>query len=73
VCEEAAHDAGLPLHGSEIVVFIAGSDGHAGDKVVENEVVEDDYSWLPPHGVDDPGVGLWVVADVVDGNVGAPR
>ena len=71
--EQAADDTMTPLHRVEVAVPVAAADGHAGDEVVQDEVVEHDEPRRPPERVEDPTVRVGVVADVVDGEIGAAR
>ncbi len=73
VAEQPADDAALALHRVEVAVAVAAADREAGDEVVEDEVVQHDDAGRAPQRVDDPAVGVRVVADVVDAEVGAAR
>ena len=66
-------DAALALHRVEVAVAVPPTDGDAGDEVMQDEVVQDDCAGLSPHGVQDPAVGVGVVADVVNGEIGTAR
>ena len=52
-------------------VLFAAIAAHAGDEMVEDEVVQDDEPGRPTKCVEDPVVRLGVVADVVDGKIRA--
>ena len=77
--EQPPDDAVLALHRVQVPVAVPPADRHPGHEVVHHEVVEDDDARPPAEGVDDPGVGVGVVADVVERDVrvarraGAPR
>jgi hypothetical protein len=73
VGDQAADDAVRPLHRIEVAVPVPAADRHAGDEVVEDEVVKDDEPGRSSQRVEDPAVHLGVVADVVDGEVGPTR
>ena len=73
VRKEPADDAVLALHQVEVAVAVPASDRHPRDEVVEDEVVEDDDTGPLAQAVDDPGVRVGVVPDVVERDVGAPR
>ena len=66
-------DSVLALHRVEVAVAVAAADRHPGDEVVDDEVVQDDDARPPAQRVDDPGVSVGVVADVVERGVGAAR
>ena len=44
-----------------------------GDQMVQHELVQDDDAGSLPQRVDDPTVRVGVVADVVEGDIGARR
>ena len=67
--EQAAGDAEVALHRVEIGATVAAADRDPGDQVVEHELVQDDDAGPGAEGVDDPAVGLGVVADVVERDV----
>jgi hypothetical protein len=67
--EQPADHAVLTLHRVEVAVAVAAADRHAGDEMVEDEVVEHDEAGRPPEGVEDPAMGIRVVADMVNGEV----
>ena len=73
VPEQAADDAVLALHQVEVGVAVPPPDGHSGDEVVEDEVVEDDDTRPLAQRVDDPGMRVRVVPDVVERDIGAAR
>ena len=73
VAEEPSNDAVTPLHRVEVAVAVPATDRHTCDEVVEDEVVEHDEARHAPQGVEDPAVGVRIVADVVDGEVGSAR
>ena len=73
VREQPADDSVLALHRVEVAVAVATADRHPGDEVVDDEVVQDDDTRPPAQRVDDPGVSVGVVADVVERRVGAAR
>ena len=65
VRDQAAGDAGIALHRSEVTGPVLASDGQAGNEVVQHEVMQDDDSGVAAQGLDDPAVGFRIVADVV--------
>jgi hypothetical protein len=67
--EQASDDAVLALHRVEVAVPVPPADCHAGDEVVEHEVVEDDHARSAAECIDDPGVRVGVVPDVVERHV----
>ena len=67
--QEAARDAGVVFHRSEIAVTVLPADRQACDEVVKDEVVQDDDAGSTSQCVDDPTVRFWIVADVVERNV----
>ena len=71
VAEQPPDDAAFPLHRVEVAVPVAAADREAGDEVVEDEVVQHDDAGRAPQRLDDPAVGVRVVADVVDAEVRA--
>ena len=70
--EQASHDAGLALHRVEVADAVAAADGHAGDEVVHDELVQDDQAGLGAQRLEDPAVRLRAVADVEDAELGRP-
>ena len=72
VREQAADDAVLVLHRVEVGVSVATADGHPRHEVVKHEVVEDDDTGLSAERIDDPGVCIRVVSDVVERHVRSP-
>ena len=70
VAEQATGHARLPLQRGEVGVAVLAADGQAGDEMVEHELVQHDDARPPPQRVDDPAVGVRVVADVVERDVG---
>ena len=54
VREQAADDTVLELHRVEVAVAVAPADGHPGDEVVDDEVVQDDDARPAAQRVDDP-------------------
>ena len=73
VSEEAPDHAVLALEQVEVRVRVPAAEGHAGHEVMEHEVVEDDDTRRATQRVDDPPVRVWVVADVVEGDVRPAR
>ena len=73
VAEQAADDAVLAFHGVEVAVTVAPPHRHPRDEMVQHEVVQDDDSGPLAKPVDDPGVRVRVVADVVERDVGPTR
>ncbi len=73
VCEQPPDHAVLALHRVEVAVAVAPPDGQTGDEVVKDEIVEDDEARAAAQRIDDPGVRVGVVADVVEAQIGAPR
>src|SRR5438093_2856344 len=71
--EHPADGTCLALHRSEIALGVPAAERHAGDEMVDDEVVEDDEAGAPPQRLHDPAVGPGIVADVVEGDVGAFR
>jgi hypothetical protein len=54
-------------------VAVAAANGHARDEVVKDEVVKDDDARSLAERVDDPPMGVRVVPDVVERDVGPAR
>ena len=73
VCEQPSDDALLELHRVQVAVRPAAGDGHPGDEVVQNDVVQDDDARTLAERLDDPAVRVRVVADVVERDVAAAR
>ena len=73
VCDQTPEHARIALHCVEVAVPVPAPDRKPGDQVVQYEVVQDDDPAAPPQRGDDPAVGVGVVADVVERDVGAPR
>ena len=71
VAEQPPRHACLALHRGEIRVAVLAPDRQPRDEMVDDPVVEDDDTGLPPQGVDDPAVRVRVVADVVERHVRA--
>ncbi len=72
VREQAADDAVLVLHRVEVGVSVAPAHSHPRDEVVKHEVVEDDDTGISAKRIDDPGVCIRVVTDVVERHVRSP-
>jgi len=68
--QQAARNAGVAFHGSEIAVPVLPADRQSCDQMVEDEVVQDDHSRPASQRVDDPAVRFRIVADVVERDVG---
>ena len=68
--QQAARNAGVAFHGSEIAVPVLPADRQSCDEMVEHEVVQDDHSRPASQRVDDPAVRFRIVADVVERDVG---
>jgi hypothetical protein len=73
VCQQSPDDAVLALHEVEVRVTVPPSDRHPGDEMVDDEVVQDDDSGSLAQCVDDPGVCVGVVPDVVEREVRPAR
>ena len=58
------------LHEVEIGVAIAAGQSHPRDEVVEDEVVQNDDAGALAEGIDDPGMRIRIVPDVVQRHVG---
>src|SRR5439155_22952602 len=71
VRQQPPRDTGLALHRAEVAGPVAPAERQARDEVVEDEVVEDDDAGTLPQRLDDPAVGVGVVADVVEAHVRA--
>ncbi len=71
--EEPADDSVLALHQVEVAVPVPAPDCHPRDEVVEDEVVEHHDAGTLAKSVDDPGMRVGVVPDMVERHVGAAR
>ncbi len=71
--DEPARNAGVALHRSEVSVPVLATDRQSGDEMVQDEIVKHDDTGATPERVDDPSVGLRVVADMEEGHVGCDR
>ena len=67
--EQPAGDAELALHRVEVPASVAPADRDPRDQMVEDVLVQDDDARALVEGIDDPAVGLRVVAYVVEGDV----
>ena len=66
VGEQPADDAGVALHRVEVRLGVASPERQSRHEVVEDEVVQDDEAPAALERIDDPAVGVRVVADVVE-------
>ncbi len=66
-------DAVVALHRLHVAAPVATADRHPGDQVVQDELVQHDDAGPLAESVDDPGVRVGVVADVVEADVGMRR
>ena len=73
VPEQPGDEPAVALEGVQVGIPVAAGERDTRDEVVEDEVVEDDDARRAAQRVDDPAVGLWVVADVVHREVRPAR
>ncbi len=73
VSDQTPEHARISLHRVEVAVTVPAPDRQAGDQVVEHEIVQHDDPAATPERSDDPTVSFGVVADVVQGDIGAAR
>ena len=71
--EQPPGDPLLPLERAEVARDVPARERHAGDEVVEDELVEDDDPRPRAQRLDDPSMRVRVVADVVERDVGFRR
>ena len=67
--EQPPDHARLALHRVQVAGAVAARERHAGDQMVDDQLVEDDEAAVRPERVQDPPVRLRAVADVEEPDV----